>query len=53
MEDLKFKNEERRQWIQDRQSKFEDSLMPHQYLIHIFLFILCRKSRYFEDIAKF
>ena len=27
--------------------------MPHQHLIHMFLFVLCRESRYFEDIVKF
>ena len=26
--------------------------MPHQYLIHLFRFIHCCKSRYFEDIVK-
>ena len=25
--------------------------MPHQHFIHIFLFIHCRESRYFEDIV--
>ena len=42
MEDLGFK-------IEDRQSKFEDSYMAHQHLIHMFLFVLCRKSRYFDE----
>ena len=40
-------------WCEDRQSRFEDSIMPHQHLIRIFLFVLCRKSRYFKDIVKF
>ena len=31
----------------------EDSIMPHQHLINIILFVLCRESRYFEDIVKF
>ena len=52
MEDLEFKNEDRGLWIEDRQSRFEDSLMPHQYIIHIFLLTLCSKSRYFEDIVE-
>ena len=34
------------------QSRFEDFIMPHQNLILIFLVILCRESRYFEDIVK-
>ena len=52
MEDLEFKIEDGGLWIGDRHSIFEDSIMPHQYLIHIFLFILCHESRYFEDIVK-
>ena len=40
-------------WIEDRQSRFEDSIMPQHHLIHMFLFILCRESRYFEDTVKF
>ena len=40
-------------WIEDGQPIFEDSIMPHQHSIHIFLFILCCESRYFEDIVKF
>ena len=52
MEDLGFKIEVEGLWIEDRQSRFEDSIMPHQHSIHIFLFILCRESRYFEDIAN-
>ena len=38
--------------IDDRCSRFMDLIMPHQHLIHIFLFIHCRESRYFEDIEK-
>ena len=53
MEDLGVKIEVEWLWIEDRQSRFENSMMPHQYLIHIFLFVLCRESRYFEDIVKF
>ena len=39
--------------IEDRQLRFEDSILPHQHLIHMLLFVLCRVSRYFEDIVKF
>ena len=52
MEDLEFKIEDGGLWIEDRQSRFEDLIMSNQHLIHIFLFILCRKSRYFEDIIN-
>ena len=38
-------------WIEDRELRF--SIMPHQHLIPMFLFVLCGKSRYFEDIVKF
>ena len=51
MEDLGLKMEVEWLWIEDRQSRYEDSIMPDQHLIHIFLFVLCRKSRYFEDIV--
>ena len=40
-------------WIEDRQSRYEDSIMPHQHLIHMLLFVLCRVSRYFEDMVNF
>ena len=53
MEHLGFKIEVKLLWSEDRQSTFEDSIMPHQHLMHMFLFILCRKSSYFEDIVKF
>ena len=52
MEDCKFQIEDRELWIEDEQSRFEDSIMPHQHSIHIFLGIHCRESRYFEDIVK-
>ena len=39
--------------IEDWQSIFEDSIMPHQNSIHMFLFDLCRESLYFEDIVTF
>ena len=53
MEDLGLKIEVEWLWIEDRQSRFKDSIMPHQHLIHMFFFVLCRESRYFEDIVKF
>ena len=40
-------------WIEDGQSRFEDSIMSHYHLIHIFFFILLRESRYYEDIVSF
>ena len=52
MEDLEFKIEDGGLWIEDRQSRFEDLIMPNHHLIHVFLFIVCRESRYFEDIVK-
>ena len=52
-EDRGIKIEVQWLWIEDRQSRFENSMMPHQYLIHMFLFVLCRESRYFEDIEIF
>ena len=39
-------------WIENRPTRFQDFIMPHQYSIHIFLFIHCRKIRYFEDIVE-
>ena len=51
-EDLELKIKDGGLWIEDRHSRFEDLIMPHQLLIHVFLFILCRKSRYFEDIVE-
>ena len=51
MEHLEFKIEDGWLWIEDMSSRFEDFIMPHQHLIHIFLFIHCRESRYFEDIV--
>ena len=52
MEHLGFKFEVEGLWIEEEQSKFEDSIMPHQHLIHIFWFIHCRESCFFEDIVK-
>ena len=52
MDDLEIKIEDGGLWIEDRHSRFEDSIMPNQHLMHIFPFILCRESRYFEDIVK-
>ena len=53
MKDLELKIEDGGLWIEDRHSRFEDSIMPQKHLIHIFPLILCCESRYFEDIAKF
>ena len=53
MEDLRLKIEVEWLWIEDKQSRFAYSIMPHQHIIHMFLFVLRRESRYFEDIAKF
>ena len=53
MENLGLKIEVEGLWIKDKQSRFEDYIMPHQHLIHMFLFVLCRESLYFEDIVKF
>ena len=41
MEDLEFKIEDGGLWIENRHSRFEDSIMPHLHLTHVFLFILC------------
>ena len=53
MEDLGFEIEVEGLCIEDRQSIFEDSIMPHQNSIHLFLFVLCCESRYFEDTVTF
>ena len=52
MEDLEFKIEDGALWIEDRHLIFKDLIMSHQRLIHVVLFIVCRESRYFEDIVK-
>ena len=52
MDDLGLKIEVEGLWIEDRQSRFEDSIMPYQHSIHMFLFVLCRESRYFEDFLS-
>ena len=31
---------------------FEEYIMSHQHLMHIFQFIICRESCYFKDIVK-
>ena len=49
---LEFKIEDGGLWIEERPLRIEDFIMPHQQLIHIFLFIHCRKIRYFEDIVE-
>ena len=43
MEDLDFKIEDGGLYIDDFYSRFEASIMPHQNLIHMFLFIFCRE----------
>ena len=48
MKDLELKIEDGGFWIEDRPSRFDHFIMPQQYLIHIFLFIHCRESRYFK-----
>ena len=53
MEHLGFKIEVEGLWIENSQSRFEDSIMPHRHSIHMLLFVLCCESRYFEDIVKF
>ena len=53
MEDLGLKIEVVGLWIEDRQSRFEDSIMPHDNLIYMFFFVFCRESHYFEDIVRF
>ena len=54
MEDLEIKIEDGRLrlCIEDKHSRFEDSIMPKQHLIHIFPIILFRESCYFEDTVK-
>ena len=52
MDDLEFKIEDAGLWIEDRHSRFEDLIMQHQDLMHIFLFSLCRESRYFKDFVR-
>ena len=52
MEHLGFNIEVEWLWLEDRQSRFKDSIMPNQLLIHMFLFILCGESRYFEGFLS-
>ena len=52
MKHVELKIEDGGLWIEDRSSRFQDFIMPHQHLIHIFLFIHCRESCYFEDIVE-
>ena len=53
MNHLELKIQDGGPWIEDRPSKFQDFIMPHQHLIHIFLFTHSRKYRYFGDIYNF
>ena len=52
MEDIEFKIEDGGLWNENRPSRFEDSIMQHQDLMHVFLFSLCRESHYFKDFVK-
>ena len=52
MENLVIKIEDGGLWIEERHTRFEDLIMPHQHLIHILPFILCHESSNFEDIVK-
>ena len=52
MEDFEFKIEEGGLWIKDKQPRFEDSIIPHKNSKYVFLFILYRESRFFEDFVK-
>ena len=52
MEVFELKIEDGGLWIEARQSRVEDFILPHQHLMHIFLFIHCHKSRNFEYIVK-
>ena len=52
MKHLEWKIEDGGLWIEDKPSRFEGFIMPHQHLKHIFLFIHCCKSHYLEDIVK-
>ena len=47
---LEWKIEDEGIWNEDRPSRFENFIMPHQHLIHKFLFIHCRECCCFEDI---
>ena len=48
MKHLELKIEGEGLWNEDMLSKFEDFIMPHQYLIHTFLLINRRQIHYFE-----
>ena len=53
MEDLEVKIEDGGLWIEDRHSRFEDfDCATPTFDTHIYLFLLCHESRYFEDILK-
>ena len=41
MEDLEIKLEDGGLRIEDRHSRFEDLIMSHLHLTHVFLFIFC------------
>ena len=52
MEEWEFKIEDEELWIEDKQSRFDDSILPYQHSPHIFLDALRRESLYFEDIVN-
>ena len=51
IEDSEFQIEDGGLWIEDRNPILDNLIMPHQDLIHIFLFNSCCESHYFEDIV--
>ena len=51
IEDCEFKIQDGYLWIKDEESRFEDSIMPQQHLMHIFWVTLCHESRYIKDIV--
>ena len=38
--------------VEDGKSRFEDFILPNKQSIYIFLVIICRKTRHFEDIVN-
>ena len=53
MEYLGFEIEVEGLLIEDRRSRFEDSIMSHPNLRHKFFYGLCHEPRYFEDTVRF
>ena len=53
MEDLEVKIEDGGLWIENTHSRYADfDRTTPTFDTHIYLFILCRELRYFEDIVK-